>query len=119
MMGDPVGSTNVPDTAQHARRAVPRYTLIATAELIDPGSGVRLSGRVSEIGRNGCFMDILNTLPAETMVLVRITRDQGVFESPARIVYVLERMGMGIGFVDPPAEQLRILDSWLADLNTP
>lgn len=119
MMGDPVGPTNAPDATQRARRAVPRYTLIATAELIDPTSGVQMSGRVSEIGRNGCFMDILNTLPAETMVLVRITRDQGVFESSARIAYVLDRMGVGIGFVDPPPEQLKILDSWLAELDTP
>ena len=95
MMDDSVGSPSVPGAPHRPRRTVPRYTLIATAELIDPASGVRMSGRVSEIGRNGCFMDILNTLPAETPVLLRITRDQGVFESPARIVYAFGDDGGG------------------------
>jgi hypothetical protein len=29
---------------------------------------------------------------------------------------VQEQMGMGIAFVDPPQDQLKILDSWLAGL---
>jgi len=99
------------------RRAVPRYGLIATAELQEPASGVRMSGRISEISRKGCYVDILNTLPTGTMIELRISRDQGMFASKGRIIYTHEGMGMGIVFVDTPAEQLKILDAWIAELS--
>jgi len=98
------------------RRTVPRYGLVATAEILDPASGVRMSGRISEISRKGCYVDLLNTLPKKTMVRVRISRDRGSFESSGKIVYVQEGMGMGIAFLDPLPGQLKILDSWLAEL---
>jgi hypothetical protein len=101
------------------RRTVPRYSLVATAEIVDPASGVRMSGRISEISRKGCYVDLLNTLPKNTMVKVRISRDRGSFESPGKIVYVQEGMGMGLAFLEPPPDQLKILESWLTELNQP
>jgi hypothetical protein len=98
------------------RRSVPRYSLIASAEVIEPASDARMSGRISEISRKGCYFDILNTLPAGSVLQLRITRDQGSFTTVARIIYVQEGIGMGLAFVDPPEDQLRILDSWLAEL---
>jgi len=98
------------------RRTVPRYSLIASAEVLEPATDARMSGRISEISRKGCYVDLLNTLPVETTVQLRITRDQGSFTTMARIIYVQEGLGMGVAFVDPPQDQLRILDSWLAEL---
>ncbi|HTR46986.1 MAG TPA: PilZ domain-containing protein [Verrucomicrobiae bacterium] len=98
------------------RRAVPRYGLIATAELLEPASGVRISGRISEISRKGCYVDLLNTLPIGTIIQVRVSRDQGVFACPGRIIYIQEGMGMGVAFFDVSDEQLKVLDSWLAEL---
>jgi len=98
------------------RRSVPRYGLIATADLQEPASGVRMSGRISEISRKGCYVDVLNTLPTGTIIELRISRDQGVFVSSGRIIYTQEGMGMGVVFVDTPAEQLKVLDSWIAEL---
>ncbi|MGD0955376.1 MAG: PilZ domain-containing protein [Candidatus Acidiferrales bacterium] len=108
----PVGSA----TSYAQRRAVPRYSLVATAEIVDPMSGVRISGRISEVSRKGCYVDLLNTLPKNTMVRVRISRDQGSFESPGKIIYVQEGMGMGLAFLDMPPDQLKTLDSWLTEL---
>lgn len=99
------------------RRTVPRYTLIATAEISDPVSGVRMSGRISEISRKGCFVDLLNTLPKNTMVQVRISRDRGTFDSPGKVVYVQGGMGMGIAFTEPSPEQMQVLDSWLNEFS--
>lgn len=98
------------------RRTVPRFSLIASAEIIEPASGLRISGRLSEISRKGCYLDLLNALPAGTHIVVRISRDQGNFESPGKIIYVQEGMGMGVAFLDPSADQLKILDSWLEEL---
>lgn len=98
------------------RRSVPRYSFIATAEILEPASGVRMSGRISEISRKGCYVDLLNTLPTGTIIQVQISRDQGAFASSGRIIYAQESMGIGVAFVNMPAEQLKILDSWLAEL---
>lgn len=114
-MPDPLGPT-APGLPFGQRRTVPRYSLIATAEVIEPGSDARMSGRISEISRKGCYLDILNTLPVDTKLQLRITRDQGSFTTMARIIYVQEGIGMGLAFVDPPPDQLRILDSWLTEL---
>lgn len=98
------------------QRTVPRYEFIATVEVVEPVSDMSLSGRVSEISRKGCFVDILNTLPAGTKINLRITRDQGAFFTPATIIYVQDGMGMGIAFRETAADQMQILDSWLAEL---
>jgi hypothetical protein len=98
------------------QRAVKRYSFVATTELMDSGSATRLSGRVSEISRQGCYVDILNALPVGTLINVLISRDKGVFVTKGKIIYVHEGFGMGVAFVDPTNEQLKVLDSWLAEL---
>ncbi len=99
------------------KREVPRFTLIATAVLREPETDMKIAGRISELSRKGCYVDTLINLPEGTKLEVRISRDQGVFESPGKIVYVQPGMGMGVAFVNVPTEQLKILDSWLAELS--
>jgi hypothetical protein len=114
-MGDP-GSLSDADKAPREKRTVPRYSLIATVDVVDPVSSVRISGRISELSRKGCYVDALNNLPPQTPVNIRISRDRGTFNSPGKIIYVQETMGMGLTFVGTPDDQLKILDSWLAEL---
>lgn len=98
------------------RRSVPRYPLIATVDVVESASEMRLKGRISEISRKGCYVDVLNTLPAGTLVQLTISRDSGTFATPAKIIYVQAGMGMGVLFLDPPADQVAVLDAWLAEL---
>jgi hypothetical protein len=97
-------------------REVPRFTLIASIELREPETDTRISGRISEISRKGCYVDVLITLPEGTGLDVRISRDQGVFETKGKIVYVQHGMGMGVTFIDPAPEQMKLLDAWLAEI---
>jgi hypothetical protein len=117
-MTDSAGSPIEPGKSYSERRSVPRYALIAQTEVVEPISGLRIAGRISEISRKGCYVDALNTLPTQTIIEVRISRDQGKFNSPGKIIYTQEGMGMGIAFLNMPADQLKILDSWLAELTT-
>ncbi|MBZ5695060.1 MAG: PilZ domain-containing protein [Acidobacteriia bacterium] len=117
-MVDSAGSPNDSGKSFRERRAGPRYSLIAAAEIIEPVSGVRISGRISEVSRRGCYIDLLNTLPTQTLIHVRIMRDQGTFETPGKVIYTQEGMGMGVGFLDTPPDQLKILDSWIAELSS-
>ncbi len=104
------------ESAYRERRSVPRYSLIATVEVVEATSDMHLTGRVSEISRKGCYIDILNTLPPGTPIRLWISRDEGTFETPGKIIYAHPGMGMGVGFIDTPAAQLQILDVWLAEL---
>jgi hypothetical protein len=115
-MADSPDTSTSSSTSYAERRSAPRYSLVATAEIVDPVSGARISGRISEVSRKGCYVDLLNTLAKNTFVQVRISRDQGSFESPGKIIYVQERMGMGLAFLDTPPDQLKTLDSWLTEL---
>ena len=117
-MGESAGTPTASGTSSLGRRVVPRYTLIATAEIVDVASDTRMSGRISEISRKGCYVDVLNPLPVESLINVCISRDQGTFVSPGEIIYVQEGMGMGVAFRDPAGNQLKILDSSLAELTS-
>lgn len=103
-------------TASLDRRASPRYAFVATTQITDSKQAQRLSGRITEISRQGCFVDVVHALPAGTMLKLRITCDQGTFETPAKILYVQQGIGMGMTFVDTAEDQIKILERWLVDL---
>ena len=114
---DTTSNSNNNTTSTFSRqRTLPRYNFIASTELIDMGSATRLSGRVTEISRNGCYVDSLNALPVDTVLNLRIERDHGTFATRGKIIYVHERIGMGVVFLDPPKDQVEILDSWIIEL---
>lgn len=79
-------------------------------------NATKLSGRVTELSRSGCYVDILNVLPVGTLLSLQISCDQGTLLVNGKIVYVQEGIGMGVVFLDPGKDQFEILDSWLANL---
>ena len=97
------------------RRQAARYGFMGIAELTDPEDAKLLSGRVSQISRGGCYVDTPKTFPVGTALKVIISRDERTFVAKARIIHVQEQVGMGIAFLDAPQDQLRILDSWIAE----
>ena len=99
------------------QKRIPRYNFVATTEMTEEATTTCLAGRISEISRGGCYVDILNTLPVGTELKVQIFRDAGTFTTRGKIIYVHEQIGMGIVFLDPPEDQLKLLDSWLAELS--
>jgi hypothetical protein len=98
------------------QRSVRRCPLVATAEVTELGSGTLLSARTSELGLGGCYVDALNPFPTGTMVGLRILRDQGVFETNAKVVYCDPRFGMGLAFTETTPDQRSILETWLAEI---
>jgi PilZ domain len=111
------GSTTNSGPPYSEKREVPRFMFIATVDIMEPVSDVHISGRISELSRKGCYVDILNTLPVGTQISLCVTRDQGTFSVLGKIIYVQEGMGMGVAFLALAADQLEVLDSWLAELN--
>jgi PilZ domain len=98
------------------RRSVRRCPLVASAEVTELRSGALLSARTSELGLGGCYVDALNPFPEGTPVGLRILRDQGVFETKAKIVYCDPRFGMGLAFTEMTPDQRSVLEAWLAEI---
>jgi hypothetical protein len=104
------------DQSYREKRTVPRYSFIAHVEVIEPASDTHITGRVSEISRKGCYIDILITLPPGTLIQLKVLRDLGTFSTKGKIIYAQETMGMGVAFLDTEDDQLKTLDAWLAEL---
>ena len=98
------------------QRSVRRCPLVASAEMTELHSGARLSARTSELGLGGCYVDSLNSLPEGTLVSLRIVRDQGLFETKAKVVYGDPRFGMGLAFTEMAPDQRSRLEEWLAEI---
>jgi hypothetical protein len=98
------------------RRSVRRCPFVASAEVTELSSGTLLSGRTSELGLGGCYVDSLNPFPEGTLIGLRILRDQGVFETKAKVVYCDPRFGMGLAFTEMTSEQRSLLETWLIEI---
>ena len=109
-------SPTAPAQSGSDRRKFPRYGLVAIAELTDPEEGKMVSGSIAQISRNGCYVDTPKTFPVGTALKVIISHDECTFVTRANIIHVQQQMGMGIAFLDVAPDQLKVLDSWLAEL---
>jgi hypothetical protein len=100
------------------RSAVRRSQFIASAEITDVSSGTLLSARISELGLRGCNVETLNPFCEGTLVHLRILRDQGVFETNAKVVYSHSDFGMSLAFNEMIPNQRLLLEDWLAEFAT-
>ena len=106
-------------SAKH--RIVGRCPFVATAEVTDLSSQTRLTGRTSELGIGGCYIQAPDPFPNGTLVQVRIFREQGVFETQATVVYSHDTQlnsGMGLAFHEMAPHQRSLLEDWLAEIVT-
>ena len=97
------------------RRRTPRYPFVANAEVSETASQTRIFARTSEIGMNGCYLDLINPLPVGTEVLVKIFTETDFFESVATVVYSQPNLGMGLMFRDVSRHFLPSLQKWLLE----
>lgn len=95
------------------RRRVPRYTFIASAELIEEVADVRIATRVSELSLYGCYLDMMNPFPVGTLVLVKISAGDAYFQARSKIVYSQPNMGAGVAYLEVESEYQPVLERWL------
>ena len=96
------------------QRRSPRYPFIAVAELTQTESTVQLNSQVAELSLNGCYVDMLNTLPVRSLVTVKIYSESECFEATAKIIYATPGLGMGLAFEDVSIKSGVLLRKWLA-----
>jgi len=95
------------------QRRTPRYTFIASAELIEQKTDVRIATRVSELSLHGCYLDMMNPFPESTLVLVKIFAGEDFFHAKAKIIYVQPNLGCGVSFLEVEPQALAVLGRWL------
>ncbi len=101
--------------AYQEKRRSPRYSFIASAELIEVKADVRIASRVSELSRHGCYLDMLNPFPNGTLVLVKIAAGEAFFEAKSKIVYAQHNMGAGVTFLEMTPDSQTVLERWLSE----
>jgi hypothetical protein len=103
--------------AAKERRAYPRYVISATAEAVELHSDTRIHGRISDIGRGGCYMEVMSPFAVGSEIRIGITKDEKIFAAKAMVLYSAGGMGMGMKFADIDPGQLGVLERWLAELS--
>lgn len=99
------------------KRSCPRFPFSPAVEALDLLADTRINGRLSDISRNGCYMDTINPFAKDAVVTLTVTRDNQSFKTQAKVVYSMTGMGMGLLFTTAEPDQLRILGSWLNELS--
>jgi hypothetical protein len=99
------------------RRAQVRFPFTAAAEVHELRSKARVTGRCSDLGIGGCYVDTLSPFPVGAPVRVRVERDQREFEAEAVVAYAHVQMGMGLTFTEVKREHQDVLRSWIAELS--
>jgi PilZ domain len=100
---------------ERERRRSPRYIFIASAELYEEQSDVRVASRVSELSTGGCYLDMMNPFPTGTIILLKIFAGELTFQSKARVVYFTPNVGAGVTFLDVEPKYHYMLNRWLEE----
>jgi len=98
------------------RRFAPRYQLIAEAEVREIDSNTLHKAKTGDLSVGGCFLDMLNPSPKDTVVRVTIFRECGTLTTDGRVAFVLPNLGMGVAFTDIARDQSATLEKWIAEL---
>lgn len=114
---DPLLSNEAQPPGEVERRRAKRYPITAGAQIVDLRTMARVTGRASDLGLGGCYIDVMSPLPIGTKVRVTLERNQKEFAADAVVTYSLLSMGMGLSFtqINPADESL--LHAWIAELS--
>ena len=99
------------------KRGTPRYPFSTGGEALDIQADVRVTGRLSDIGRNGCYMDTISPFAVDAAIALTVTKEGRTFKTKAKVVYSLNGMGMGMMFTTTEPDQVRVLEAWLNELS--
>jgi hypothetical protein len=112
---EPASDANKPADSTDRRKTV-RFTVSASADMVELRTRTRLSGRASDLGVGGCYVDTMTPFPVDTALVVNLTSDNHNVRAMAKVVYSRIGMGMGLAFAEMTPTQRGNLTSWLREL---
>ena len=99
---------------QNERRTTLRVPFVAYAEITERGSNVSVGARVSDISKDGCYVDLRAALPQGSSVQIKIKTATEIFEAFAVVGYTHLHLGMGLVFSEVNSESQAVLEKWIA-----
>jgi PilZ domain len=114
--GKPVSSTYQPAQGDERRKSE-RFAISATAEAQELRTRTHLSGRASDLGAGGCYIDTVTPFPVGTTLMLNLTSENHKVRAKANVVYARAGMGMGLTFTEMTANQRENLSTWLGELS--
>jgi PilZ domain len=96
------------------RRTTLRVPFVAYAEITETGTDVSIGARVSDISKDGCYVDLRSALPQGTSVRIRIRTATEIFEASAIVGYTHPHLGMGLIFSEINSDSQAVLQKWIA-----
>jgi hypothetical protein len=98
------------------RRRSVRHTISAVVQVVDLGSGMRLTTRASDLSLGGCYVEALTPFSVGSEVRIGLHKDNNIIEMNGKIVYSSSGLGMGIAFTEVEADHQAALEEWLNTL---
>lgn len=99
------------------RRRATRFPFTASTKVQDLSSKASVTGRCSDLGNGGCYIDTLSPFVTGSAVKVSMERELREFEALAIVSYAHPSMGMGLKFTEIRPEHQAVLRSWIAELS--
>jgi len=93
-----------------------RHPFVAGVQITDLETEKQISAHTEDISAYGCFIETLTPFPADTRVMLRITRSGQHMVAHGKVAYSRPKAGMGVVFLSFDPGNLETLDNWLDDL---
>lgn len=98
---------------EHDRRRNPRYPFNASIEMREGTSQDKRTARVTGLSLNGCYVSTESPYPEGTPLNVKVFTETEFYEGQATVVYIQEKLGMGLMFTETRPFYLMVLRKWL------
>lgn len=108
-----------PTTAGGAEKRIhPRVPVSIGVEIVDTRTRVRITGRATDFGVGGCYVDTMTTLPKGTQVDVFLQWQTRTLHLRALVTYAVDdrSIGMGLSFIGSATDQETTLLDWMNEL---
>jgi hypothetical protein len=100
---------------QPERRRALRFPFAAEAEVSLEGSEQKMPARVTEIGPQGCYLQMGKPLEPGSAIFVKFFAEAKFFETKANVAYSQPNRGMGVSFRDMKPYFVDVLRKWLLE----
>jgi PilZ domain len=97
------------------RRRGLRFPFAAEAEVSLEGSDQKLPARVTEIGPQGCYLQMGKPLETGSAIFVKFFAESKFFETKANVAYSQPNRGMGVSFREMKPYFVDVLRKWLLE----
>jgi hypothetical protein len=98
------------------QRSHPRFAVRVMADVIDPLTQAQVSGRVTDLGIGGCYVEAVNPFAERTPVRVVFTEEKRTFRCAAIVVFSRPGAGMGLAFTEVALDEEISLLEWVSEL---